>query len=66
MPKPKPAAKSRLKPCSAAACAIQECLAANGYKESRCKTQIDAFFDCCQRTPSSPLCPAELPPRPAQ
>ncbi|GAM86066.1 hypothetical protein ANO11243_040760 [Dothideomycetidae sp. 11243] len=34
-------------PCHPRACAIQECLQKNGYKEEKCQGQIDALYECC-------------------
>ncbi|CAD6446513.1 5d4a44aa-86ba-4e72-875e-179cc1f6bc52 [Sclerotinia trifoliorum] len=34
-------------PCHSKACAIQECLAKNSYNEEKCRSQVDALYDCC-------------------
>ncbi|KAI0176619.1 hypothetical protein BJ166DRAFT_504917 [Pestalotiopsis sp. NC0098] len=34
-------------PCHPRACAIQDCLTKNNYKESKCQGLIDALYDCC-------------------
>ncbi|KAJ5204396.1 uncharacterized protein N7498_005275 [Penicillium cinerascens] len=35
-------------PCHPRACAIQDCLTKNGYKEENCQAQIDALYECCK------------------
>ncbi|KLU89297.1 hypothetical protein MAPG_08271 [Magnaporthiopsis poae ATCC 64411] len=35
-------------PCHPRACAIQDCLTKNGYKEARCQGAIDALYECCK------------------
>ncbi|KAK1989479.1 hypothetical protein LZ30DRAFT_695264 [Colletotrichum cereale] len=35
-------------PCHARACAIQDCLTRNGYKEERCQPIIMALYECCE------------------
>ncbi|KAM0755632.1 DUF1903-domain-containing protein [Meredithblackwellia eburnea MCA 4105] len=47
-------------PCQREACAIQDCLSANEYQESRCVTALDALYTCCSKlTPgeTSTACP---------
>lgn len=34
--------------CKPFACAIQDCLLANGYDESKCSKAIDALYKCCK------------------
>ncbi|KAI1467454.1 DUF1903-domain-containing protein [Daldinia caldariorum] len=34
-------------PCHPRACAIQDCLAKNGYDEAKCSRYIDALYECC-------------------
>ncbi|ORY69281.1 DUF1903-domain-containing protein [Leucosporidium creatinivorum] len=34
-------------PCQAEACAIQDCLMAKNYQESRCLGVIDRLYACC-------------------
>lgn len=34
--------------CKPFACAIQDCLTANGYNESKCTKAIDALYKCCK------------------
>ncbi|KAF7860766.1 hypothetical protein EAF04_008284 [Stromatinia cepivora] len=34
-------------PCHSKACAIQDCLAKNNYNEEKCRSQVDALYDCC-------------------
>ncbi|KAI0594981.1 hypothetical protein F4775DRAFT_571530 [Biscogniauxia sp. FL1348] len=34
-------------PCHPRACAIQDCLTKNGYKEAKCSHLIDALYECC-------------------
>ncbi|KAJ5224625.1 uncharacterized protein N7469_008128 [Penicillium citrinum] len=34
-------------PCHPRACAIQNCLTKNSYKEEKCQAQIDALYECC-------------------
>ncbi|KAJ5358948.1 uncharacterized protein N7496_011361 [Penicillium cataractarum] len=34
-------------PCHPRACAIQDCLTKNSYKEEKCQAQIDALYECC-------------------
>ncbi|CAL3963607.1 unnamed protein product [Diplocarpon coronariae] len=36
-------------PCHFRACAIQDCLAKNSFNEAKCRSQIDALYDCCNR-----------------
>ncbi|KAG2734079.1 hypothetical protein G9P44_003604 [Scheffersomyces stipitis] len=36
-------------PCKPQACAIQDCLSANGYNESRCTKLIDELYLCCKQ-----------------
>ncbi|PVH74722.1 DUF1903-domain-containing protein [Cadophora sp. DSE1049] len=36
-------------PCHSRACAIQDCLAKNSYNESKCRSQVDALYDCCNK-----------------
>lgn len=46
-----------LDPCQSKACAIQACLAANNYQESRCEKAILAMRDCClQSKDDSQIC----------
>ncbi|KAL8304402.1 hypothetical protein RB601_007231 [Gaeumannomyces tritici] len=35
-------------PCHPRACAIQDCLTKNGYKEDKCQMAIDALYECCK------------------
>ncbi|GME68131.1 unnamed protein product [[Candida] boidinii] len=35
-------------PCKKEACAIQNCLKANTYNESKCTKAIDALYACCK------------------
>lgn len=35
-------------PCKPEACAIQDCLAASGYNESKCTKLIDKLYLCCK------------------
>ncbi|KAK2047051.1 DUF1903-domain-containing protein [Colletotrichum somersetense] len=35
-------------PCHPRACAIQDCLTRNGYKEERCQSAIIALYECCE------------------
>ncbi|OQV04298.1 hypothetical protein CLAIMM_09204 [Cladophialophora immunda] len=34
-------------PCHPRACAIQDCLQKNNYKEEKCQSAIDALYECC-------------------
>ncbi|CAK3961844.1 DUF1903-domain-containing [Lecanosticta acicola] len=34
-------------PCHPQACAIQDCIQKNNYKEEKCQKQIDALYACC-------------------
>ncbi|ODV79782.1 Cx9C motif-containing protein 4, mitochondrial [Suhomyces tanzawaensis NRRL Y-17324] len=34
--------------CKPQACAIQDCLQANGYNESKCSKLIDQLYLCCK------------------
>ncbi|KIN02054.1 hypothetical protein OIDMADRAFT_18795, partial [Oidiodendron maius Zn] len=34
-------------PCQSRACAIQDCLAKNSYDETKCRSQVDALYECC-------------------
>ncbi|KAB8289615.1 hypothetical protein EYC80_010530 [Monilinia laxa] len=34
-------------PCQSKACAIQDCLVKNSYNEDKCRSQVDALYDCC-------------------
>ncbi|PMD17607.1 DUF1903-domain-containing protein [Hyaloscypha hepaticicola] len=34
-------------PCHSRACAIQECLAKNSYNEAKCRSQVNALYECC-------------------
>ncbi|EMD01082.1 hypothetical protein BAUCODRAFT_29470 [Baudoinia panamericana UAMH 10762] len=34
-------------PCHPRACAIQDCIQKNNYKEEKCQQQIDALYECC-------------------
>ncbi|ODV70036.1 DUF1903-domain-containing protein [Hyphopichia burtonii NRRL Y-1933] len=34
--------------CKPKACAIQDCLSANGYNESKCSDLIDKLYLCCK------------------
>ena len=36
-------------PCKTEACAIQNCLGANNYNESKCTKVIDALYLCCKQ-----------------
>ncbi|KAL2067098.1 hypothetical protein VTL71DRAFT_1522 [Oculimacula yallundae] len=36
-------------PCHTRACSIQDCLAKNSYNEAKCRSQVDALYDCCNR-----------------
>lgn len=36
-------------PCKPEACAIQDCLSANGYNESKCTKIIDNLYLCCKK-----------------
>ena len=36
-------------PCHSAACAIQACLSANDYQESRCQGVIANLIKCCEK-----------------
>ncbi|CUM66198.1 uncharacterized protein PRCAT00003856001 [Priceomyces carsonii] len=36
-------------PCKPEACAIQNCLEANGYNESKCSKLIDSLYLCCKQ-----------------
>ncbi|KAI7117045.1 hypothetical protein KC316_g18851 [Hortaea werneckii] len=33
--------------CHPQACAIQDCIQKNNFKEERCQKQIDALYECC-------------------
>ncbi|OBA14004.1 uncharacterized protein OGAPODRAFT_103731 [Ogataea polymorpha] len=51
-------------PCKPQACAIQDCLKANNYNESRCTKLIDQLYECCTKfyeengqDARSPCCP---------
>lgn len=35
--------------CKSYACAIQDCLQANGYNESKCTKVIDELYKCCKQ-----------------
>ncbi|KAE9581125.1 hypothetical protein CGMCC3_g3244 [Colletotrichum fructicola] len=35
-------------PCHPRACAIQDCLAKNGYNEDKCQPVITALYECCE------------------
>ncbi|KAH8598977.1 hypothetical protein B0O99DRAFT_566505 [Bisporella sp. PMI_857] len=35
--------------CHSRACAIQACLTKNSYNEAKCRSQVDALYDCCNR-----------------
>ncbi|CAH6723686.1 cx9C motif-containing protein 4, mitochondrial [[Candida] jaroonii] len=39
---------SKVEPCKAEACAIQNCLQTNGYNESKCTKLIDKLYLCCK------------------
>ncbi|KAL1961948.1 hypothetical protein VTN77DRAFT_729 [Rasamsonia byssochlamydoides] len=51
-------------PCHPRACAIQDCLTKNSYKEEKCQAQVNALYECCNafykergedaKTPSCP------------
>lgn len=34
-------------PCHPLACAIQDCIQKNSYKEEKCQSQIDELYKCC-------------------
>lgn len=34
-------------PCHSLACAIQDCLSKNSYKEEKCQSQVDDLYKCC-------------------
>ncbi|KAL1973595.1 hypothetical protein VTN31DRAFT_6230 [Thermomyces dupontii] len=34
-------------PCHPRACAIQDCLTRNSYKEEKCQAQMNALYECC-------------------
>ncbi|KAL5414123.1 hypothetical protein PMIN06_003980 [Paraphaeosphaeria minitans] len=36
-------------PCISRACAIQNCLQKSNYKEERCRKEVDALYECCNR-----------------
>ncbi|KAK4636120.1 Cx9C motif-containing protein 4, mitochondrial [Fulvia fulva] len=33
--------------CHSQACAIQDCIQKNDYKEEKCQKQVDALYACC-------------------
>lgn len=35
-------------PCHPRACAIQDCLKKNTFKEDRCQDVINSLYECCQ------------------
>ncbi|WQF78348.1 Putative cysteine alpha-hairpin motif superfamily, mature-T-Cell Proliferation I type [Colletotrichum destructivum] len=35
-------------PCHPRACAIQDCLTRNSFKEDRCQSAIMALYECCE------------------
>ncbi|GFO38312.1 Cx9c motif-containing protein 4, mitochondrial [Plakobranchus ocellatus] len=39
----------RKDPCKTYACALQSCLSANDFQESKCKAAIDALYECCAK-----------------
>ena len=39
---------SSIDPCKPQACAIQNCLQASGYDESKCTKLIDELYLCCK------------------
>jgi len=46
-------------PCQRQACAIQDCLKKNNYKEEKCQNIIQLMIDCCKTkgNESSKICP---------
>lgn len=55
---------SKNDPCKPQACAIQDCLKANNYNESKCTKVIDQLYECCTsfykdqgQDSRSPCCP---------
>ncbi|KAN0067632.1 DUF1903 domain containing protein [Elaphomyces granulatus] len=51
-------------PCHPRACAIQNCLSKNSYREEKCQAQVDALYECCNafyqehgETAKTPSCP---------
>ncbi|KAF2494168.1 DUF1903-domain-containing protein [Lophium mytilinum] len=34
-------------PCHPKACAIQDCLQKSNYNEDKCRSQVDALYECC-------------------
>ncbi|KAL4220457.1 Cx9C motif-containing protein 4 [Mactra antiquata] len=41
--------KREVDPCLKKACAIQECLQAKNYQESKCENVIQAMVECCEK-----------------
>ncbi|OAQ97193.1 hypothetical protein LLEC1_02962, partial [Akanthomyces lecanii] len=51
-------------PCHPRACAIQDCLTKNNYKEAKCQDVVKALYTCCESfyerygdDASTPSCP---------